>query len=98
MSSTHENAVTVQLTVDGKDTAQKVAPDLTLLQFLRDHLGLMGAKDGCGQGHCGACTVITDGKATRACLVRMTDLPMTPDHILIAIREKESAVRDSREG
>ena len=41
----------------------------SLLAFLRDHLGLTGAKFGCGAGLCGACTVLLDGQAQRSCLV-----------------------------
>ncbi len=41
-----------------------------LLEILRDHLGLMGAKEGCGYGECGTCTVILNGKAVTACTVR----------------------------
>ncbi len=43
-----------------------------LLGFLRDHVGLMGTKLGCGRGFCGACTVHLDGEAVRACLVRVS--------------------------
>lgn len=43
--------------------------DASLLDFLREQLGLTGAKYGCGKGYCGACTVHVDGNATRACLV-----------------------------
>ncbi len=42
----------------------------SLLEILRDHLGLMGAKEGCGYGECGTCTVIMNGKAVTACTVR----------------------------
>ena len=49
-------------------------PDMTLLFFLRDVLGLTAAKNGCGEGHCGACTVLIDGKAKLACTTRMKDL------------------------
>ncbi len=69
MPSADENTIAVELTVNGRQYVTNVKSNLTLLRFLRDHLGLLGAKDGCGQGHCGACTVIMDGKATRACLV-----------------------------
>ncbi len=43
--------------------------EATLLEFLRDQAGLTGTKFGCGQGHCGACTVHIEGRATRSCLV-----------------------------
>lgn len=45
----------------------------TLLAFLRDGLGLVGTKFGCGQGLCGACTVIVDGAPARACQIRAED-------------------------
>jgi aldehyde oxidoreductase len=64
----------VELTVNGTRIAAAVPPDLTLLRFLRDHLRLTGAKDGCAKGHCGACTVIVNGKARRACLLKMGKL------------------------
>ena len=63
--------IDVVLTVNEQTVQAKVSPKLTLLRFLRDYLGLTGTKNGCSKGHCGACTVVLDGKATRACLVRM---------------------------
>ena len=63
--------VDVALTINGREIRAEVPPKLTLLRFLRDYLGLMGTKNGCSRGHCGVCTVILDGKATRSCLVRM---------------------------
>jgi nicotinate dehydrogenase subunit A len=51
----------------GHVVAHDADPDRTLLSFLRTELELTGAKYGCGQGLCGACTVLVDGKATRAC-------------------------------
>ena len=48
--------------------------EMSLLKFLRDYLGLLGAKNGCNQGHCGTCTVIVDGKAKRACLMKLLKL------------------------
>lgn len=47
----------------------------TLASFLRERLLLTGCKIGCGQGHCGACNVIVDGKVTRACITKLTRLP-----------------------
>ena len=46
-----------------------VRPSATLLDVLRQDLGLKGTKRGCDQGHCGACTVLLDGKAVNACLL-----------------------------
>jgi selenium-dependent xanthine dehydrogenase len=62
----------IEFVVNGRAVeASDVDPKTTLLSYLRDVLHLTGAKNGCGQGHCGACTVIVNGKAQRACLLRM---------------------------
>ena len=68
---THGRTSAPNSSVNGQPISAEVDPALTLLRFLRDQLGLTGAKDGCSSGHCGACTVIIDGKAQRACLVKM---------------------------
>jgi len=47
----------------------RIEPRLTLLDVLRDHLGLMGTKLGCGRGECGACTVLVDGVPRYACMM-----------------------------
>jgi nicotinate dehydrogenase subunit A len=59
----------ITLRVNGKSHALDVEPDTPLLYVLRDDLGLHGPKFGCGLAQCGACTVILDGKAMRACVV-----------------------------
>ena len=48
-----------------------MSAEKNLMEFLREDLGLTGTKNGCNSGHCGACTIILDGKARRACLVKM---------------------------
>jgi len=58
-----------ELTVNGARRRVDVEGDTPLLWVLRDALGLTGAKYGCGEGECGACTVHEDGRAVRACLV-----------------------------
>ena len=55
--------------VNGETHRLVVAPNRTLLEVLRDELGLMGAREGCGIGMCGACTVLVDGKAISSCLL-----------------------------
>jgi len=60
------------LSVNGKPYDHDGDPTMPLLWFLRDSLRLTGTKFGCGVGACGACTVLLDGKAARACLTPMT--------------------------
>jgi len=59
----------VVLRVNGRERKASVPPETTLLQLLREHLGLTGSKLGCDVGDCGACTVIVDGKAVNSCLM-----------------------------
>ena len=61
------------LTVNGVSRTHDGDPDMPLLWFVRDMVGLSGTKYGCGQGLCGACTVHLDGKAVRSCLVSVAD-------------------------
>ena len=59
----------IHMTVNGEPVAARVAAHRTLLEFLRDQLNLTGTKEGCGDGECGACTVIVDGAPVRSCLM-----------------------------
>jgi isoquinoline 1-oxidoreductase alpha subunit len=59
----------IKLNVNGKVLEADVDPDTPLLWTLRDSLGIMGPKYGCGVGACGACTVHIDGKPVRSCLM-----------------------------
>jgi xanthine dehydrogenase YagT iron-sulfur-binding subunit len=60
--------VAVTLTVNGSATSLRLDSRMTLLDALRDQLGLTGTKKGCDQGACGACTVHIDGKRVLSCL------------------------------
>ncbi len=60
---------TIRIEVNGISRKAFVGPTLTLVDFLRDHLGHTGTKKSCDSGNCGACTVILDGKAVNSCLI-----------------------------
>jgi len=63
----------ITLTINGDQHELAVNPRHTLLDVLRDEIGLTGTKKGCGLGTCGVCTVIIDGKAILACLTLAMD-------------------------
>jgi aerobic-type carbon monoxide dehydrogenase small subunit (CoxS/CutS family) len=60
------------LDVNGAQLRVSAFPEETLLSVLRNRLNLTGTKYGCGEGQCGACTVLLDGRATRSCMVSVT--------------------------
>jgi xanthine dehydrogenase YagT iron-sulfur-binding subunit len=65
---TSKTRIPIQLQINGRRHELEVEPRVTLLDALRDHLGLTGTKKGCDQGQCGACTVHVDGQRVLACL------------------------------
>jgi carbon-monoxide dehydrogenase small subunit len=58
----------IKLTVNGNEYEISIKPNATLLDTIREDLGLTGTKEGCGNGECGACTVIIDGKTANSCI------------------------------
>jgi carbon-monoxide dehydrogenase small subunit len=63
----------IELQVNGEVYSLAVKPNDTLLEALRDHLGLVGTKEGCSVGECGACTVLMNGRAILSCLTLAID-------------------------
>ncbi len=64
-----KQTVTVTLTVNGETHTAEVEPRLLLVHFLREHLNLTGTHIGCDTTHCGACTVLMNGRAVKSCTV-----------------------------
>jgi len=64
----------IAFTLNGKPVRLDVDGDRALLWVLRTELGLTGTKFGCGEGHCGACTVLVDNIASRSCLLKVRDV------------------------
>ncbi len=60
---------TLLFTLNGEPVGVEIEPHLTLLQVLRDKLGLTGTKEGCGMGECGACTVLLNGRTVNSCIL-----------------------------
>ena len=64
----HGAEVSVHFVVNGREHTLELEPRVTLLDALRERLGLMGTKKGCDRGQCGACTVIAGGRRIKSCL------------------------------
>lgn len=64
----------IRMKINGEQYDVLVKPNSTLLDFLRNDLHLTGAKKGCDEGDCGACTVLLDGKAVNSCLVPVLEM------------------------
>ena len=63
------SSTAIRVTVNGVERELEVAPNATLLDFVRDRLQLTGTKECCDLGECGACTVLVDGRAVNSCLI-----------------------------
>src|SRR5262245_6655872 len=67
-SSPADSSSTITLSVNGQRHELELEPRVTLLDALREYLGLTGTKKGCDHGQCGACTVLVDGRRIYSCL------------------------------
>ena len=88
--------VDVQLRVNGAEHAVAIDTRTSLLDLLREHLDLTGAKNGCSHGQCGACTVLVDGRRTNACLTLAVTLDGAEVVTVEGLAEAASCIRCSR--
>jgi aerobic-type carbon monoxide dehydrogenase small subunit (CoxS/CutS family) len=65
---------TIKLSVNGRPSTVEADSQISLLTVLRENLDLTGTKYGCGEGQCGACTVLVDGRAQRSCVTRAENM------------------------
>jgi carbon-monoxide dehydrogenase small subunit len=72
--SSNAGLIAISFQLNGKPVSLEVAGPETALSAIRDRLGLTGAKEGCGIGECGACTIIVDGLAVNSCLTLAAQL------------------------
>ncbi|WP_462423409.1 (2Fe-2S)-binding protein [Anaerotruncus colihominis] len=61
--------IKIQFNLNGNDVSVTAAPNKRLVDFLREDMGMTSVKEGCGEGECGACTIIYNGKAVTSCLM-----------------------------
>ena len=69
---------TIRLVVNGRSYSANADPQTSLLTILREHLDLTGSKYGCGEGNCGACSVLVDGGRVRSCVTRVGTVGAKP--------------------
>ena len=90
--------ISISITVNGVERQALVEPRTSLVDFLRDHLGLTGTHVGCEQGVCGACSVLLDGQPVRSCCmfaVQADGMSVTTVEGLAPERGRMSALQDA---
>jgi isoquinoline 1-oxidoreductase alpha subunit len=89
LAKPEERDMAFKLNVNGKVMTADVDPDTPLLWTLRDSLGILGPKFGCGVGQCGACTVHVDGQALRSCVTPLAAVAGKPVRTIEALGSAE---------
>ena len=85
-----------ELRINGKTVRVDADRDRPLLGVLRDDLGLTGSKYGCGEGRCGACTVLIDGQPARSCITRLGAVAAREVTTIEGWSRRASSTRSSR--
>ena len=81
--------IPIEFTLNGRATRVAVPPDMSVLTMLRENLDLMGAKLACGEGECGACTVLVDDVTVNSCLMFAVDCDGRHVHTIEGLRKGE---------
>lgn len=84
--------VSISFTLNGDTVTAEVPPSWTLLKTLREYFELNGAKEGCGAGECGACTVIIDGEAVNSCIYPIPEVEGKSVTTIEGIAEKDGTL------
>ena len=84
--------IKVSFMINGKREEREIPPNISLLDLLRDHVGLTGTKKGCEIGECGACTVIVDGQAVNSCLYPIPEVEGKSVTTIEGIAAKDGAL------
>lgn len=87
--ATMNPVIRLSLQVNGREVSLDVEPRITLLEVLRERLDLTGAKPACGQGECGACTVLLDGRPVNACHLLAVQVAGRPVITIEGLHERQ---------
>lgn len=74
MAQKQKNKLNINFSINGEEKEVKVDPNRKLLDFIREDLGLTGTKYSCGEGICGTCTVLLDGKPVKSCMLDVSKI------------------------
>lgn len=83
----------IDFTLNGKITSIEVDPLKRLIDILREDLSLLSVKEGCGEGECGACSILLDGEIVNSCLIPVGTIKGSSIETVEGIRESESGKR-----
>lgn len=89
-----QNQVKISFTLNGKKVETSVSPEMTVLEMIRRNFRLTAAKEGCGKGECGACSVILNGQPINSCLKLAASLTGNDEIVTVEGLEKDPLMKD----
>jgi len=88
-----ENLVKVTFSLNGRQVEAEVLPTMTVLEMIRRNFRLTAAKEGCGKGECGACTVLLNGEPVNSCLKLAASLTVSDQVVTVEGLEKDATMQ-----